>query len=99
MCPTSNEVVVVASMKVARDRRKEVKAALLRQVARVHAAEPGALLFAAHETEDGFVLIEKWDSVESLELHASGAAIAEYRAVLEPALVAPTDITRMTALP
>jgi len=99
MCPTGDEVVVVALMKVANERRNDVKAALLRQVVRVHAEEPGALLFAAHETEDGFVLIEKWDSLESLQLHASGSAIAEYRIVLQPALVAPTEITRMTALP
>ena len=46
----SNEVVVVASMKVRPDSRDQVRAALMRQVVRVHAEEPGAQLFAAHET-------------------------------------------------
>ena len=37
----SNEVVVVASMKVRPDSRDQVRAALMRQVVRVHAEEPG----------------------------------------------------------
>jgi quinol monooxygenase YgiN len=95
----SNEVVVVASMKVRPDSREEVRKALMRQVVRVHREEPGAQLFAAHETPDGFVLIEKWDSAASLETHVAGGAIAEYRTVLEPALIEPAQIQRMTALP
>jgi quinol monooxygenase YgiN len=95
----SNEVVVVASMKVRPDSRDQVRAALMRQVVRVHAEEPGAQLFAAHETPDGFVLIEKWHTAASLKAHAAGGAIAEYRSVLEPALVEPWQIQTMSALP
>jgi quinol monooxygenase YgiN len=95
----SNEVVVVVLMKVRPDSRDTVRAALLRQVARVHAEEPGAQLFTAHETQDGFVLIEKWDTAASLQAHAAGGAIAEYRRVLEPALVEPWLIQTMSPLP
>jgi quinol monooxygenase YgiN len=95
----ANEVIVVALMKVLPDSRDEVRAALLRQVVRVHAEEPGALLFAAHETPDGFVLIEKWDAAASLEAHVAGGAIAEYRSVLEPALTEPAQIQTMSAVP
>jgi quinol monooxygenase YgiN len=97
--PDKDEVVVVASMKVVPDRRDEVRAALRRQVSRVHAEELGAQRFAAHETEDGFVLIEKWDSAESLQEHASGPALAEYRRVLDPALSQPLDIQVLKAIP
>jgi quinol monooxygenase YgiN len=95
----NDELVVVASMKVTPDRREEVRTALRRQVTRVHAEELGAQRFAAHETEDGFVLIEKWDSAESLQEHASGPALAEYRRVLDPALSEPLDIRILKALP
>src|ERR1700722_19275596 len=95
----ASEVVVVALMKVRPESRDEVRAALIRQVVRVHAEEPGAQLFAAHEIPDGFVLIEKWDSAASLEAHVAAGAIAEYRRVLEPALVEPSQIQTMSPLP
>jgi quinol monooxygenase YgiN len=97
--PDNDMVIVVATMKIMPDKRDEVRAALLRQVSRVHVEELGAQLFAAHETEDGFVLIEKWDSAKSLQEHTSGAALAEYRRVLDPALLEPPDIRVMNALP
>src|SRR6478672_2526538 len=97
---SDNDVlVVVATMKVMPERREEVKAALLRQVTRVHAEEPAAQRFAAHETDGGFVLIEKWDSGKALQQHASGGALAEYRRVLDPALSDPLDIQILRALP
>jgi quinol monooxygenase YgiN len=97
--PEQNEVVVVASMKVVPEQRDEVRAALTRQVQRVHAEERGVLLFAAHEASDRFVLVEKWNSAESLQAHAKGDAIAEYRRVLEPALVEPPEIVILQPLP
>ena len=99
MSGATEGVVVVASMKVMPDRKDDVRFALVRQVERVHAEEPGALLFAAHEAGDRLVLIEKWDSPESLQMHASGEAIAEYRRVLDSALLEPADIQIMKSLP
>jgi len=95
----TNEIVVVASMNVRPELRDKVRTALLHQVVRVHNEEPGAQLFAAHETEEGFVLIEKWDSAASLEAHVAGEAIAQYRSVLGPALTEPSQIQRMSPLP
>jgi quinol monooxygenase YgiN len=97
--PANEEVVVVAIMSVAPDRRDQVRAALLRQVARVHAEEPGAQLFAAHEADAVFVLIEKWDSSDSLQSHTTGGAITEFRAVLIPSLLKPTEIHVLKPLP
>jgi quinol monooxygenase YgiN len=93
------EVIVVAVMSVPPESRDEVRAALLRQVVRVHAEEPDARLFAANETAEGFVLIEKWGSGAALEAHVAGGALADYRTVLEPALSEPSQILRMSALP
>lgn len=84
--------VVVAIMKVTSEKQNEVRAALLKQVERVHQEEPDADLFAAFEAKDGFVLIEKWSDPEALGRHASGGAFAEYRTVLDPALVQPLEI-------
>src|SRR5271170_4647407 len=97
--PDGKQVVVVVSMKVAPERKDEVRAALIRQVERVHAEEPGVLLFAAHESADRLTLIEKWESGESLRAHAAGEAIAEYLAVAEPALLEPPDIKILTPIP
>jgi len=97
--PDANHVVVVASMRVAPERKDEVSSALIRQVERVHAEEPGALLFAAHESGDRLILIEKWESAAALQAHVAGEAIAEYRAVLEPALLERADIQILTPLP
>jgi quinol monooxygenase YgiN len=97
--PEGTQIVVVASMKVRPELKDEVRAALIRQVERVHAEEPGALRFAAHESTDRLTLIEKWDSAESLAAHVAGEAIAEYRAVLEPALLEPAEIQILTPIP
>jgi len=91
--------VVVAIMKVVPEKQSEVRAALLKQVERVHKEESGAELFAAFEARDGLVLIEKWESAEALSKHASGAAIAEYRLVLDPAVAQPIQIEILTPLP
>ena len=97
--PYGKQVVVVVSMKVRPELKDEVRAALIRQVERVHREEPGVLLFAAHESTDRLTLIEKWESGEALQAHAAGEAIAEYRAVLEPALLESWDIQILTPIP
>ena len=97
--PETNQVVVVATMKIRPERKDEVRAALIRQVERVHAEEPGALLFAAHESADRLTLIEKWDSPQALQAHVAGDAIAESRAVLEPSLLEPAEIQILTPIP
>jgi len=91
--------VVVAIMKVNSQKRNEVRAALLKQVERVHQEESDVELFAAFEAKDGFVLIEKWGSPEAVSKHASGEALAEYRVVLDPALDRPLEIEILTPLP
>jgi quinol monooxygenase YgiN len=65
---------------------------LHRQVARVNAEEPGIQLFAAHEADEGFVLIEKWASDDSLQAHINGDAITDFREVLFPSLIKPAEI-------
>src|SRR5271155_790384 len=97
--PDRKQVVVVVSMKVRPERKDDVRAALIRQVERVHREEAGVLLFAAHESADRLALIEKWESAAALQAHAAGEAIAEYRAVLEPALLEPWDIQILTPIP
>jgi quinol monooxygenase YgiN len=97
--PETNQVIVVATMKIRSERKNEVRAALIRQVERVHAEEPGALLFAAHESADRLTLIEKWDSPQALQAHVAGDAIAESRAVLEPSLLEPAEIQILTPIP
>jgi quinol monooxygenase YgiN len=92
-------VIVVAVMFVKPEQRAEVEIALLKQVAAVQANEAGALLFAAHATADGFVLIEKWESAISLDAHVTGKAISEFRTVLDPARSGPSEILTMTAIP
>jgi quinol monooxygenase YgiN len=65
---------------------------LLRQGARVYAEEAGVQLFAAHEPDEGFVLIEKWASNDSRQAHINGDAITEFREVLFPSLIKPAEM-------
>jgi quinol monooxygenase YgiN len=91
-------VVVVATITPLPDRKDDVRAALLTAVPQVH-GEPGCELYALHEGPDTFVMIERWQSAEALQVHGRGAALVELGAALDGALASPTDVRVLTALP
>jgi quinol monooxygenase YgiN len=85
-------VVVVATIRPASGCRDQVKAALVDAVARVHTEDGGCVLYALHENDDRFVMLEKWASPEALAAHTRSAAFAELASRLESMLETELDV-------
>jgi quinol monooxygenase YgiN len=58
--------------------------------------EDGCLLYALHESDDRFVLIEKWASLEAIKTHAEGENLAKLVKDVEPFLAAELEIVQLT---
>jgi quinol monooxygenase YgiN len=95
----ADEVVVVATIIPRPDRRDDVRAALSRAIGRTHAEDQGCLLYALHESETGFCMIEKWATAGDLEVHRTGAALTELGPVLRDALAGAPDVQVFKAVP
>jgi quinol monooxygenase YgiN len=95
----ADEVVVVATITPKPEHRDAVRAAFSRAIARTHAEDQGCLLFALHESEAGFCMIEKWATAKDLEVHGTGGAIAELGPVLREGLAARPDVKVFKAVP
>ena len=92
-------VVVTAVFRPVAGRHDDLVEALRSTIPGVH-AEPGCLLYAIHDAEDGTItMIEKWDSVNDLDRHGSGAAVAALQAATADLLAEPVRVVRMTPLP
>ncbi|GAA1955072.1 putative quinol monooxygenase [Agromyces allii] len=92
-------VIVTAVFHPLEGHHGDLIAALRDTIPAVH-AEAGCWLYAIHDAEDGTItMIEKWDSRELLDAHASGPAVAALNAAVEGFLAAPTTVTLMDPLP
>jgi quinol monooxygenase YgiN len=79
--------------------RDALIAALRETIPAVH-DEPGCLLYAIHDAEDGtIVMVEKWATAAHLARHADGPASTRMAARVAPHLDEPVRIVPMTALP
>lgn len=91
-------VVVTAVFHPLDERRDDLVAALRQSIPAVH-DEEGCLLYAIHDAADGTItMIEKWQSRETLQAHAKGAAVAALDAAVGPHLARPTTVTTMEPL-
>jgi quinol monooxygenase YgiN len=91
-------VVVVATITPKADQVDAVRDALLAAVPKVH-AEPGCELYAVHEGDGQFVLVERWQSPEALEVHGKAEALTTLGGQLADKLAAPPDVRRLAPLP
>lgn len=92
-------VVVVATFTPNEGELDRVQLALNIAIEQVH-TEPGCLLYALHEREDGkLVLIEKWQSAQHLATHGQGAAVQDLNESLSALLTQPSDVVTMTPTP
>jgi len=92
-------VVVTAVFHPTPGRNEDLVEALRSTMPAVH-AEPGCLLYAIHDAADGTItMIEKWESVEDLDAHGSGPAVAALGAAIDGLVTAPALVTRMTPIP
>jgi quinol monooxygenase YgiN len=91
-------VVVVATITPKSDQVDAVREALLAAVPKVH-AEPGCELYAVHEGDGQFVLVERWQSPEALKVHGKVEALTTLGGQLADKLAAPPDVRRLAPLP
>jgi quinol monooxygenase YgiN len=91
-------VVVVATLTPRDGQQDAVREAVLAAVPKVH-AEPGCELYALHEEDGRFVLVEKWESAEALAVHSRGEALAEVGRALRGLTEGPSDVRRLTPVP
>jgi quinol monooxygenase YgiN len=91
-------VVVVATITPKADQADAVREALQAAAAKVH-AEPGCELYALHEGNGQFVLVERWESLDALKVHGKADAIVTLGGQLADKLAAPLDVRRLTPVP
>ena len=91
-------VVVVATITPRPEAVDAVREAILAAVPKVH-AEPGCELYALHEGDGLFVMVERWESPDALRVHGKAEALTTLGAALADKLAAPLDVRRLTAVP
>lgn len=94
-----DHVIVTAVFTPRPGAHDDLIAALRAGIPAVH-EEAGCELYAIHDADDGtIVMIERWQSRETLDAHAEGDAVAALNVLVEPFLAEPVVVTTMTALP
>ncbi|SFE15810.1 putative quinol monooxygenase [Blastococcus tunisiensis] len=91
-------VVVVATITPKPDQVDAVREAITAAVPKVH-AEPGCELYALHEGDGSFVMVERWESPEALKVHGRAEALTTLGGELADKLAAPLDVRRLTPVP
>jgi quinol monooxygenase YgiN len=91
-------VVVVATITPKPDQVDAVREAILAAVPKVH-AEPGCELYAVHEGDGQFVMVERWESPEALKVHGRAEALTTLGGQLAGKLAAPVEMRRVAPLP
>lgn len=92
-------VVVTAVFRPEPGRHDDLESALRSTMPAVH-AEPGCLLYAIHDADDGTItMIEKWASVADLDAHGEGSAVAALSAAVDGLLTEPVTVVRMSPIP
>ena len=91
-------VVVVATITPKPDQADAVREAILAAVPKVH-AEPGCELYALHEGDGTFVMVERWESLEALTVHGRAEALTTLGGELADKLAAAPDVRRLTPVP
>jgi quinol monooxygenase YgiN len=91
-------VVVVATITPKTDQVDAVRDALLAAVPKVH-DEPGCELYAVHEGDGQFVVVERWESLDALKVHGKAEALTTLGGQLADKLAAPPDVRRLAPVP
>ena len=91
-------VVVVAVITPKPGEEEAVRRALLQSIPQVH-DEPGCELYALHEGRGEFVMVERWESRESLATHGTAQALTVLGAALAGRVTGPPQVRRLEAVP
>jgi quinol monooxygenase YgiN len=91
-------VVVVATLTPRPGEEDAVREAILAAVPQVH-AEPGCELYALHEADGAFVMVERWESPEALDVHGKAEALTALGGRLRGKLAAAPEVVRLRPVP
>ena len=91
-------VVVVATITPRSGEEDAVREAILTAIPKVH-VEPGCELYALHEGNGTFVMVEKWESMDALKVHGGAEAFTELGAALAGKTEGALDVRRLTPVP
>lgn len=91
-------IVVVATITPKPDAVDAVREALLAAVPKVH-EEPGCELYALHEGDGNFVMVERWADADAMKAHGKAEPLTTLGAALAGKLAAAPDVVRLTAVP
>ena len=91
-------VVVVATLTPRPGETEAVREAILAAVPQVH-AEPGCELYALHEGDGEFVMVERWADAEALRVHGRAEALTTLGGQLAGKVAGPPEVKRLTAVP
>jgi quinol monooxygenase YgiN len=97
--PAAETIVVVAVFTAAPGKLDALRSALVEAIPGVH-AEAGCELYAIHDApQDQIYMLEKWTSVELLDAHGDGPAVARLQELIEGLTAGPPQVLRMTPIP
>jgi quinol monooxygenase YgiN len=91
-------VVVVATITPKPDQVDAVREAILAAVPKVH-DEPGCEVYAVHEGNGQFVMVERWETLDALKVHGSAEALTTLGGQLADKLDGAPVVNRLTAVP
>jgi quinol monooxygenase YgiN len=91
-------VVVVATITPLPGQMDAVREAILAAVPAVH-AEPGCELYALHEGNGEFVLVERWADADALRVHGKAEALTTLLGQLAGMVGRAADVKRLAAVP
>ena len=91
-------VVVVATITPLPEHTDAVREAILAAGPAVH-AEPGCELYALHEADGSFVMVERWESTEALRVHGKAEALTALGGRLAGKVAGAPVVQRLTPVP
>ena len=91
-------VVVVATITPLPEHVDTVRDAQRAAVPQVH-AEPGCELYALHEDDGGFVMVERAADADALRVHGKAEALTTLGGALAGKLAGAPEVRRLSALP
>ena len=91
-------ILIVATISPKPGRTDAVREAFAAAVPKVH-EEHGCELYALHEGDGRFVMVERWESPEALKVHGRAEALTTLGGQLADKLAAPLDVQRLAPVP
>ena len=91
-------ITIVATISPKPGRADAVREAFTAAIPKVH-EEPGCELYALHEADGTFVMVERWADADAMKAHGKAEPLATLGAALAGNLAAAPDIRRLTPVP